>query len=331
MTSQEPAAAAAHSTSDDAGPVRSVSVLGLGPMGMPIARNLLASGTPTAVWNRTRARAEEIGADSARVADTVADAAAGVVLSVLPDVPQLRSLLDEAALSAFGEARTVLVITSTTSPEQVRALGEDLAPHGIRVLDAPMSGGVAGASAGTLSMMVGGDEADVATVRPVLEVIGGTLTHLGPLGAGALAKLCNQVVVAGTLASLAEAFGLARAGGLDPAQLARVLSSGLAASEVLTQKQAKLLEREYSLGGSTDNQVKDLRYATAAMEQVGVTGRLSPVLLEMFSELVERGAGQDDHAAVQELFLEASSDPAAEREGEADGGADGPADPTTAP
>lgn len=304
MTTQDPLADAAHRTPPGPAGVGSVSVLGLGPMGMPMARNLLASGLPTTVWNRTRSRAEGIGADGARVAETVADAAADVVLSVLPDVPQLRELLDEPALAAFGAAGTVLVVTSTTSPEHVRALGEELAPRGIRVLDAPMSGGVAGAEAGTLSMMVGGEEADLAVARPVLEVIGGTLTHLGPLGAGSLAKLCNQVVVAGTLASIAEALGLARAGGIDPAQVMEVLSTGLAASEVLTQKREKLLEREYSLGGSTDNQVKDLRYATAAMEGEGLTGRLSPVLLEMFTELVRRGAGQDDHTVVQELYLD---------------------------
>lgn len=272
-------------------------------MGLPIARNLLSSGMPTTVWNRTPSKAEPLTADGAILAETVADAAADVVLSVLPDVPQLLSLLDEAALAAFGAAGTLLVVTSTTSPEQVRSLGEDLAPHGITVLDAPMSGGVAGAAAGSLSLMVGGTAEAAARARPVLEIIGGTITHLGPLGAGSLTKLCNQVVVAGTLASLGEAFGLARAGGIDPAQLVTVLSGGLAASEVLTQKQEKFLSRDYSLGGSTDNQVKDLLYATAAMEQVEVAGRLTPVLLEAYQELVARGAGQEDHAAVQELFL----------------------------
>jgi len=272
-------------------------------MGMPMARNLLAAGMPTTVWNRTRSKAEPLAADGAHLADSVAEAAADVVLSVLPDVPQLRSLLDEEALAALGAAGTLLVVTSTTSPEQVQALGEELAPHGIGVLDAPMSGGVAGAAAGTLSLMVGGAEEDLFRARPVLEVIGATLTHLGPLGAGALTKLCNQVVVAGTLASLGEAFGLARAGGIDPQQLTRVLSGGLAASEVLTQKQDKLLSRDYALGGSADNQVKDLLYATAAMEQVEMPGRLTPVLLQAYQDLVERGRGQQDHAAVQELFL----------------------------
>ncbi|MGP9537191.1 NAD(P)-dependent oxidoreductase [Brachybacterium sp. AOP43-C2-M15] len=292
-----------HATPPGAGPAPTVSVLGLGPMGAPIARSLLAAGRAPAVWNRTRARAEELAAEGARLADTVAEAAADVVLAVLPDVPQLRSVLDEQALDAFAAAGTLLVITSTTGPEQVRSLAEDLADHGIRVLDCPMSGGVAGAAAGTLSLMVGGREQDVARALPVLETIGGTVTHLGPLGAGSLAKLCNQVVVAGTLASIAEALGLARAGGLDVDALLRVLDGGLASGELLTQKRRKLADREYSLGGSTDNQVKDLLYATAAMEDLGLEGRLTPVLLEEFREVVARGGGQLDHAMIQELFL----------------------------
>lgn len=283
-------------------PVPSVSVLGLGPMGMPMARNLLAAGMPTTVWNRTRATAETLAVDGADVADSVADAAADIVLSVLPDVAPLRALLDEGARAAMGAQGTLLVVMSTTGPEEVRALGRDLAPHGIRVLDAPMSGGVAGAADGSLSLMIGGDADDVARARPVFEVLGGTIIHLGGLGAGSIAKLSNQIVVAGTLASIAEAFGLARASGIDLDQLAEVLGGGLAASAVLSQKRDKLLARDYSLGGSTDNQVKDLLYATTALDQAEVSSRLTPVLLEAFQDVVARGYGQQDHTAIQELF-----------------------------
>lgn len=281
----------------------SVAVLGLGPMGMPIARNLLAAGFTTTVWNRTRSRAEELEGDGAIVADELAAAASEVVLSVLPDVHPLQDLLDEDMLSAFATAGTVLVIMSTTGPQQVQVLADRLRPRGIAVVDAPMSGGVAGAASGRLSLMVGGTDADVERVRPVLAVLGDVITHMGPLGAGCLAKLCNQIVVAGTLAALGEAFGLARAGGIDPEQLATVLGGGLAASEVLSQKREKLLRRDYSLGGSTDNQVKDLLYATEAMDSAEVDARLLPVLVEAYQAIVDRGDGQRDHAAVQELYL----------------------------
>lgn len=286
------------------------AVIGLGPMGHPIAATLLAAGTDLVVWNRTASRADDLVARGARRAPTPQDAAAPVILSVLPDVPQLRALLDAPTRQAWAAAGARLVVLSTTGPHQVRELAEELAEDGIAVVDAPVSGGVPGAAAGTLAIMVGGADDDVAAVRPVLETIGGTVQHLGPLGSGAVAKLCNQVVVGGTLASLVEAVALARRSGLDVDQLLSVLEGGLARSEVLAQKRQKLLEREYSLGGSTDNHVKDLRYATTAAADAALTARLLPALLELYTDAVEAGGGQQDHAVIQELYLQ---DPAAVR------------------
>lgn len=279
------------------------SVIGLGPMGHPIAATLLAAGAAPTVWNRTAHRADDLVEAGAHRARTPAEAAAPVILSVLPDVTQLRELLDEGTIAAWGAAGARLVIMSTSGPDPVRELAQDLAPHGIGVVDAPVSGGVAGAEAGTLSIMVGGAEQDVATVLPVLELIGSTVLHLGELGSGSIAKLCNQIVVGGTLAALAEAFGLARRSGLDVQQLITLLEGGLARSEVLTQKKDKLLEREYSLGGSADNQVKDLRYATDASARAGLPPRLLPALLSLYTETVDQGNGQQDHTVVQELYL----------------------------
>lgn len=281
-----------------------VSVIGLGPMGHPIATNLLAAHREVAVWNRTSSRADDLVAAGATRALTLADAAAPVILSVLPDVHHLRALLTPEIMAAWSTAGARLVVLSTTGPDKVRVLAEDLAADGIRVVDAPVSGGVAGARAGTLSIMVGGAEEDVDAVRGVLEVIGRAVLHLGPLGSGATAKLCNQIVVAGTLASLGEALALARRSGLDIDALIALLQGGLAGSEVLTQKQENLRSRSYPLGGSTANQVKDLLYATDAASSVGLPARLVPVLLELFEETVTQGHGQEDHAAVQEMFLE---------------------------
>ncbi|GAA1486187.1 NAD(P)-dependent oxidoreductase [Brachybacterium fresconis] len=281
-----------------------IAVIGLGPMGHPIAATLLDAGLTPLVWNRTASRADDLVAAGAIRAERPADAAAPVILSVLPDVAPLRELLDAPTRQAWGAAGARLVVLSTTGPEQVIELAEELAVDGIAVVDAPMSGGVAGAAAGTLSLMVGGTRDDVAAVLGVLEVIGGTVVHLGPLGSGMVAKLCNQIVVGGTLAALAEAFALARRSGLDVQQLVTLLEGGLARSEVLAQKKDKLIEREYSLGGSADNQVKDLRYATAAAESAGLPARLLPALLGLYRGSVDRGDGGQDHAVVQELYLE---------------------------
>ena len=138
-----------------------VSVIGLGPMGHPIATNLLAAHREVAVWNRTSSRADDLVAAGATRALTLADAAAPVILSVLPDVHHLRALLTPEIMAAWSTAGARLVVLSTTGPDKVRVLAEDLAADGIRVVDAPVSGGVAGARAGTLSIMVGGAEEDV--------------------------------------------------------------------------------------------------------------------------------------------------------------------------
>ena len=266
-----------------------VSVIGLGPMGHPITMNLLAAQRPVAVWNRTASRADDLVAAGARRAQTLAEAAAPVILSVLPDVHHLRSLLTSEVTAAWAAAEAHLVVLSTTGPDKVRDLAGDLAADGIRVIDAPVSGGVAGAEAATLSIMVGGAAEDVAAVRGTLESIGSTVLHLGPLGSGATAKLCNQIVVAGTLASLGEALALARRSGLDTEAVITLLVGGLAGSVVLNQKQENLRNRSYPLGGSTDNQVKDLLYATDAAESVGVPARMVPVLLELFETAVKTG------------------------------------------
>ena len=280
----------------------SVSVIGLGPMGAPIADNLLAAGTAVTVWNRTASTAAPFGERGARVALTPADAAADIILSVLPDVPQLEALLDAETVRAWGARRARLVIMSTSSPAKVRYLAERLAPHGITVLDAPMSGGDRGARAGTLSIMVGGAESDFDAITPVLNTIGTTIRHLGDVGTGSLAKLCNQMVVAGTLTALAEAFSLAARCDLNLDHLREILHGGLASSAVLDLKGDKLLHREYPLGGSALNQLKDLRYARQSADEAGARAPMLTLLEQLFTEVVDRDLGAQDHAVVQEIL-----------------------------
>lgn len=284
-----------------------VSVIGLGPMGHPIAARLVDSDMATAVWNRTQGRADDLVDRGALRAEDLAAAAAPVILSVLPDVAPLRDLLTAEVRSAWGAAGARLLILSTTGPDQVRDLARDLAGDGVVVLDAPVSGGVRGAEDGSLAIMVGGSTPDVEAVRPVLEVIGGSVVHVGDLGAGCVAKLCNQIIVAGTLASITEALGLARRSGIDLDQLLQILEGGLARSEVLSQKSGKLRDREYSLGGSAVNQVKDLRYATQAAQGAGLPAQLLPTLLDLFEQactLRDGEAAQLDHTVVQELYID---------------------------
>ena len=286
---------------------KSVSVLGLGSMGAPIAANLLTSGATVTVWNRTGSTAAPFSERGARVAVTPADAAADIILSVLPDIPQLEALLDAETLAAWRARRARLVIMSTSSPANVRRLADDLARYAITVLDAPMSGGDRGAREGTLSIMVGGAEDDFLAITPVLETIGTTIRHMGAVGTGSLAKLCNQMVVAGTLTALAEAFSLAARCDLNLDHLREILGGGLAASAVLDLKGDKLLHREYSLGGSALNQLKDLRYAYQSADEAGARAPLLSLLEGLFTEVVNRDLGALDHAVVQEIFRDHST------------------------
>lgn len=278
------------------------AVLGLGPMGAPIARNLLRAGIPLQVWNRTREIARPFADEGAEVRDELARIDAAVILSVLPDVPHLRGNLTEEVLEAWSRVRPLLVIMSTTSPAQVEELASDLAPWGIRVADAPMSGGDRGARESTLSLMVGAEESDFVELEPVLRALGRTVVRFGGPGTGSLVKLANQVVVAGTLSAIGEAIALAERAEVDPRLLVEVFEGGLASSAVLSLKKEKLRDGDYSLGGSAANQLKDLVYASDAAERLEAHAPLTRMLQGVFDEIVQSGEGEQDHSVVLEYF-----------------------------
>ncbi|MEU1299167.1 NAD(P)-dependent oxidoreductase [Streptomyces shenzhenensis] len=276
-----------------------VAVLGLGPMGAPVARHIARAGFPLQVWNRTRATADEFGH---RAVNRPEELRARVVLSALPDIDQLDQIAPEPVVRRWAaQGTTHVAVLSTTSPDKVHGLADRLGRHGLAVLDAPMSGGDAGARAGTLSLMVGAGAEAYRTVEPVLRSFATTVEHMGPPGAGSAAKLCNQVIVAGTLVAVAEALDLGRRAGLSGGQLVRVLQGGLAAGAVLDAKAAKILRRDYRLGGSAANQVKDLRYATALADTLGAGLPQTRRTRALFEEVLRRGLGDADHAAVYEV------------------------------
>lgn len=270
-------------------------------MGASIAENLIRSGTPTQVWNRTPPTAPLL-ADHA-ITDLGA-ASGAIVLSVLPDVDQFDTVAPDDVLHRWAVAGVSLIaVLSTTSPNKIEALARRAERAGIEVVDAPMSGGDVGARNGTLSFMVGGSTSAYARVAPVLDKTAGRVTHIGPLGCGAIAKLCNQIVVAAGLAALAEAFVLARRAGLDPVQLPDVFGAGLAGSAVLDAKAANMLSRSYPLGGSVANQLKDLRYAAVVANEYSAQLPVLDIALRLFETLAERGLGELDHSAVQEMYF----------------------------
>jgi len=272
-----------------------VGVLGLGLMGRPVAASVARRGIPVLAWNR-RPIAPPTGVN---LVGSVAELGrrCPTVLVLLPDLPQLIPLL-EGGLLEPGHAVRTLVIMSTSSPVAVRELARSLGSSGIDVVDAPMSGGVLGAERATLSIMVGGTEGAVERVRPVLAAAGSTVTRLGEVGAGSLAKACNQMVVAATLTGLAEAMVLAEREGLDRGAVLGVLSGGLAASEVLDQKRHALSTDDFTPSGPARYLLKDLGFATDVADSNGVRLPVLHALREVFATLVEQGLGDLDATAV---------------------------------
>ncbi|MET1089776.1 MAG: NAD(P)-dependent oxidoreductase [Arthrobacter sp.] len=281
-----------------------LALMGLGPMGEPMARRLLAGYGRLAVWNRTSSKAEALAGLGARVARSPSEAAVDIVLTVLPDLSHVESLLPGedgllAGWAAKGIARPILVVHGTVSPAAVAAFAERLLrDHGVRVLDAPVSGGTVGAENGTLSIMVGGDKDTLSEVAPAFDVIGGTIRHMGPGGSGALAKACNQIVVAGTVTAVSEAMLLARGGGLDASVMLELLQGGLADSEVLRQKGHRWIDDDFADGGSAQNQLKDLNFVLGAAAGKHLDLPLSKTVAALFEEMVASGEGALDHTGI---------------------------------
>lgn len=280
----------------------SVSLLGTGPMGAPIARNLIDGGVPLTLWNRTLHKAQAI--EGGTVAPRPADAAADVVLTVLPDLPQVEALLagDEGLLAGWtraGVVEPVLVIHGTVSPTAVAAFAAHCkSRYGVVVIDAPLSGGTIGAEQGRLSIMTGGPQGVVQWLTPLFELYGSTVMWFGETGAGAIVKACNQIVVAATVTALSESMALAKASGLDLEKVQAILKGGLANSEVLQQKGGRWITGDFDGGGSAKNQLKDLRFVTEAAADAGLALPVANTLKSEFETMVTEGLGDLDHTGI---------------------------------
>jgi len=298
-------AAAPTSTARPARPTPGgIGVIGLGAMGRPMAGHMLNAGLDVHVHARRPAATAALVDAGATAHPTPAVLAArcGVIVLVVPDLPDVEAILaGPDGLLAVVDHPLVLVISSTVSPEGVRQLGERLAAETgdlVHVVDAPISGGERGAIAGTLAIMIGGSEQDVALVQPALRACGNPV-HLGPLGAGQVAKACNQMIVAATVAALSEASVVAERAGLDVQALFDLLGTGLAGSQVLEQKKHALVTKEHPPSGPARFMVKDLRFATAEARRGGTATPLLDALSTIFTGLTEAGFGDQDVAVVQ--------------------------------
>jgi 2-hydroxy-3-oxopropionate reductase len=275
-----------------------VGFAGLGVMGLPMAVNLAGAGLPVAGWNRSQPARDAAAAAGVTVVEDPAQLGrtASLVFTMLPDLPQVEAILD--GLCGPGSVLDTLVVMGTVSPAGVARLVAELGPHGIEVIDAPVSGGQSGARAATLSIMVGATPEGYGRVRPYLAVMGRTVRHLGPVGAGSLAKACNQIVVGATVAALAEAVLLAERGGLPVGKVLTLLDGGLASSEVLRQKRAHLESGDFTGPGHGSYLVKDLGFGLAAAREEGVTLPVTSAVAALYDEVAAQGPGHLDNSAV---------------------------------
>ena len=280
-----------------------IALLGTGLMGAPMARNLCQAGWDTTVWNRTAAKAEPLSVFGAKISLTAADAVVGVdiVISMLSDGPTGDLVQKNPKLRAALSPGTVWVEMGSIKPEEARAAADDLGSLGIHYVDAPVSGGTKGAEEASLAIMAGGAVDDFAMVTSAMSAMGRPV-HVGPVGAGQLAKLANQAIVAITISAVAEAMLMLQKGGADPAAVRTALKGGFADSTILQQHGARMTEGNFTPGGLSELQLKDLENALAEAESFGIKLPTLVNTRDRFRRLVsELGGAKLDHSA---LYLE---------------------------
>jgi 2-hydroxy-3-oxopropionate reductase len=286
-----------------------VGFIGLGIMGMPMARNLMEAGYELTVHNRSPEKAEELGKEGAAVAATPREVAenSDVVITMLPDSPQVREVVagEEGVLEGISEG-ALLIDMSTISPVVTEELAEALQEKGASMLDAPVSGGDVGAIEGTLSIMVGGEQADFQRAKPLFEAMGKTITHVGPTGAGQVTKAANQVVVALTIEAVSEALVLGSAGGVSAQKILEVLSGGLASNKVMEVKREKFLSHSFEPGFRSELHHKDLGIALAAGREYGVVLPATAIVDQMLLSMRRKGWGEEDHSALLRIIEDLS-------------------------
>lgn len=275
-----------------------VAWIGTGIMGAPMARRLLSAGHHVRVYNRTPHKARALTADGAAVTSDVAEAARGaeVVFIMVPDTPDVESVVAKVE-PVLTRGQTVIDM-STVAPASEREIAARLAAAGVDYLDAPVSGGEPGAIEGTLTIMVGGDEAAFARARPLFESLGKRITHMGAAGAGQTTKLANQIAVALTLEAAAEALIFAQKGGLDPARVLEAIGAGAAASWQLSNLGPKIIAHDYRPGFFIKLIRKDLRLVTEAATQNSIALPGLALMTSIFNTASAMGHDLDGTQAV---------------------------------
>ena len=274
---------------------RRIGFIGLGVMGKPMAMNLLKAGYPMTVWNRTRSKMNDLLAEGAEGADSPKEVAekSEVVITMVTDSPDV----EEVVLGPNGVIHGVrpgliLIDMSTISPSVARKVAEKLAEKGVKMLDAPVSGGEIGAIKGTLSIMVGGPKEAFDECLPILEVLGKRITYMGPNGMGQTTKLCNQVICALNIQAVCEGLMLGAKAGLDLKKLLDVVTAGAAGSWMLSNLGPKMVERDFRPGFKIRHQQKDLRLVLSFAAELGLPLPGTALVQQMLRAVEAEGLGE---------------------------------------
>ncbi len=279
--------------------INKIAFLGTGLMGAPMCKRLLKAGFLLSVWNRSASKAEALQSDGAKVSATPEDAVneADVIITMLSDGAAVTNLMFDRGLANSIARGSIRIEMGSIAVNEATDHAKRHSEHGVDYLDAPVSGGTRGAAAGELAIMVGGNANTFDKMQTVFAPLG-QATHVGPNGCGQLAKLANQVIVAISIGAVSEAFILSSGGGADRAQVRKALQGGFASSRILTEHGQRMVNRSFKPGGPAKFQVKDLRNALKAADQLGLNLPITKLIHKLFDEMVNSGMGDLDHSGL---------------------------------
>ena len=282
-----------------------IGFIGLGLMGKPMCLNLLSAGAELCVFNRSATAIDEIKTTKVTVmADPAAVAAeVDLVILMLADTPAVEQVLfTERGVAQGVHANSLIIDMGTTATLATRDFASRLSEKGARYIDAPVSGGQIGAKEATLSIMAGGDAADIDAVMPVFEAMGRLVTHVGPLSSGQVTKAVNQVIVGLTIGAVSEALAVAKRAGVDLEKAQQALMGGHASSRILQEHGTRMINQTFEPGGKVVTQAKDMQQALDLAAALGVELPATALNLSLYKDLIENGLGALDHSALYKYY-----------------------------
>lgn len=285
--------------------MKKIGFIGLGIMGRPMSKNLLKKGYALVVFDLNKEAVADLVAQGAESADSIGAVSQSVdtIITMLPNSPQVEEVaLGQGGIAANAKSGTLMIDMSSIAPLAAQKVAAGLKEKGIRMIDAPVSGGEPKAIDGTLSIMCGGSQADFAEAKPILDCLGASAVLCGDIGAGNTTKLANQIIVAVNIAAVAEAFTLATKAGVDPKLVFDAIKGGLAGSTVMNAKVPMMLDGNAKPGFKVDLHIKDLKNALDTAKSVGAPDIMTQKAMEMLQSLHDSGEGQNDHSAIAHYY-----------------------------